>query len=104
MFPIQMSKGLSIGLLAAALAVLNACGGGGSPAAPSATAGGSGVVLTGTLLGAPTGASSGVVAFTNTLTLNRPTTLTGATGDRTYFDGKITDDDLAAAAKVVAKK
>lgn len=63
MFPIQMSTGLSIGLLAAALAVLNACGGGGSPAAPSATAGASGVVLTGTLLGAPTGASSGATTY-----------------------------------------
>ncbi len=62
MFPIQMSKGLSIGLLAAALAVLSACGGGG-PAAPSAAAGGSGVVLTGTLLGAPTGASSGATTY-----------------------------------------
>lgn len=66
MFPIRSSKALAVGLLAAALAVLIACGGGGNPAAPSTSTGSSGVRLTGTLLGAPTGASSGATIYAAT--------------------------------------
>ncbi len=46
---------------------------------------GSGTVTLGS-----TAASSGYLAFSNTLTLNRATTLTSATADRTDYSGKIT--------------
>lgn len=59
MLPIQNSRALGVGLLAATVACLIACGGGGNPAAPSSAAGAPGVVVSGTLLGATSGAGSG---------------------------------------------